>query len=67
MNIDITHPTKKDRTFRILGIDPQTNKIKLELYMDNRRKKQDWTMEEFSNYLYHPELFEARKFGKRKI
>ena len=67
MNIDITHPTKKDRKFKILGIDPQTNKIKLELYMDNTRKKQDWTFEEFSNYLYHPELFESRKFGKRKI
>jgi hypothetical protein len=67
MNMQITHPTKKDRSFTVQGINPETNKILLTTYSGNDKARQEWTLEEFNNYLYHPELFESRKFGKRKI
>jgi hypothetical protein len=68
-NQAINHPTKKGRQFIILGVDPETNKIKLNMRLDGNHamKGQKWTFEEFNNYLYHPELFESRKFGKKKI
>jgi len=67
MNVEYPHPTKKDRTFKIFGVDPSTNKIKLFLTMGNEKANQEFSLNEFNNYLYHPELFESRKFGKKKI
>ena len=67
MNMKLTHPTKKDRSFTVQGINPETNKIVLTTYSGNDKAKQEWTLEEFNNYLYHPELFERRKFVKKKI
>lgn len=68
-NYVINHPTKKGRQFVILGVDPKTNKIRLNKreYGDHGMKGQEWTLEEFNNYLYHPELFESRKFGKKRF
>jgi hypothetical protein len=35
--------------------------------MGNEKANQEFSLNEFNNYLYHPELFESRKFGKKKI
>jgi hypothetical protein len=66
-DVKYPHPTKKDRTFRIFGVNPSTNKIKLFLTMGNKNANQEFSVDEFNNYLYHPELFDSIKFGKKKI
>jgi len=57
-------PRDKDKSFRILSVDPKTNKILL-FYnnykgMKGNVEKRKLTIDEFFSFLYSPELFESK-------
>ena len=63
-------PVDKEKTFRILKVDPKTNRIIVEYTnykgLKGKKEKRSFSLEEFFNFLYTPELFEQKvlKFEK---
>ncbi len=63
-------PKDKTKTFSIISIDPKTNKILVQYNnykgLQGKQERRNLSLEEFNNFLYHPELFES-KINKKVI
>ena len=63
-------PKDKTKTFSIISIDPKTNKILVQYNnykgLQGKKERRNLSLEEFNNFLYHPELFES-KINKKVI
>ena len=69
-NLGKWYKTPKDKTisFRIISIDPKTNKVLLDTQKQYQGlEKRSYTLEEFNNFLYNLEIFENKtlKFKKK--
>jgi hypothetical protein len=60
--INKVYPTKYKTEFLYKGIDPEDNKITIEVFKkDGSLEDRSYTEDEFNNFLVSPELFENRK------
>jgi len=59
-------PKDKSNKFKITKIDPKEGKIHVMALIDKNVQKRSYDIDDFGTFLYQPELFESRKFGRLK-
>jgi len=64
-------PKNKNSRFKITNLDPKEGKITVvfikDIKNDHRNvEKRSYDIDDFGTFLYQPELFESRKFGRLK-
>lgn len=64
--IDTNSQTKYGKVFKVIKIEPKTNKIHVAVSMGNGKgQERSYTEEEFNNFIVSPELFESKKIQKK--
>ncbi len=64
-------PKNKNSRFKITNLDPKEGKIQVVFIKDVKNdhrnvEKRSYDIDDFGTFLYQPELFESRKFGRLK-
>jgi hypothetical protein len=59
-------PKDESKRFRITKLDPKEGKIHVIVLINNNGQKRSYDIDDFGTFLYQPELFESRKFGRLK-